>query len=42
MNGPVGEAEAFSDPYWIVVTSTWFHEPGDVSPIMKSVIGALG
>lgn len=42
MNGPVGEAEAFFDPYWILVTSTWFAEPGDAAPIVTSAIEALG
>ena len=37
----VGEVQAFSDPYWIVATSTAFMEPGEVGPIMDAVIAAL-
>ncbi len=38
----VGEAQAFSDPYWIVATSTAFAEPGEVAPIMAAVLERLG
>lgn len=41
VNGEIGEAEAFSDPYWIVVTSNYFGEPGDATPIVRAVIDAL-
>lgn len=42
LNGSVGEAQAFPDPYWVVATSTAFFEPGDVAPLMASAIKALG
>lgn len=42
MNGSTGEAQAFSDPYWIVATSTAFFEPGDAQPIVAAAITALG
>lgn len=38
----VGEAVAFSGPYWIVGESTAFFEPGDASTIMEAAIAALG
>jgi hypothetical protein len=37
----VGEAQAFPDPYWILVTSTAFMEPGEVAPIMDAVLERL-
>jgi len=37
----VGEAQAFSDPYWILTTSTAFMEPGEVAPIMEAVLERL-
>ena len=37
----VGEAQAFSDPYWILATSTAFAEPGEVAPIMDAVLERL-
>jgi hypothetical protein len=42
VNGSTGEAQAFSDPYWIVATSTAFFEPGDAQPIVAAAIAALG
>ena len=42
LNGSTGEAQAFSDPYWIVATSTAFFEPGDAEPLVKAAIAALG
>lgn len=42
LNGSTGEAQAFSDPYWIVATSTAFFEPGDAEPLVKDAIAALG
>jgi hypothetical protein len=42
LNGSKGEAQAFSDPYWIVATSTAFFEPGDAEPLVKAAIAALG
>ena len=38
----VGEAQAFTDPYWILATSTAFAEPGEVAPIMQAVLDRLG
>ncbi len=37
----LGEVQAFTDPYWIVATSTAFMEPGEVTPIMDAVLAAL-
>lgn len=42
LNGSKGEAQAFSDPFWIVATSTAFFEPGDAQPIVAAAITALG
>jgi len=36
-----GEAEYFSGQYWIIVTSTEFEEPGDVTPIMGEIVANL-
>jgi len=41
LNGKTGEAQAFSDPYWIVATSTAFFEPGDAQPIVAAGIAVL-
>lgn len=41
LNGSTGEAQAFSDPYWIVATSTVFFEPGDAQPLVAAAITAL-
>lgn len=41
LNGSTGEAQAFSDPYWIVATSTAFFEPGDAQPIVAAAIAGL-
>ncbi len=38
----MGEANAFSDPYWILATSTAFMEPGEVAPIIAAVLERLG
>jgi hypothetical protein len=40
--GGVGEAQAFPDPYWVSIVSVEFAEPGDATPLMDAVIGALG
>ncbi|TAL44233.1 MAG: hypothetical protein EPN91_04810 [Salinibacterium sp.] len=40
-NGPIGEANAFSDPFWIVASSTTFSEPGDAQPIVEAAIAGL-
>lgn len=37
----VGEAILFQDDYWIVVSSSYFLEPGDAEPIVASVLAAL-
>ncbi|MEP6481017.1 MAG: iron ABC transporter ATP-binding protein [Rhodoglobus sp.] len=42
LNGSIGEAQAFSDPYWIVATSKAFLEPGDAQPIVAAAIASLG
>ena len=38
----VGEVQAFTEPYWIVATSTAFMEPGEVAPIIGAVLERLG
>ena len=38
----VGTAEVFQGPYWIVVESPEFFEPGDASEIVQSVLDGLG
>jgi hypothetical protein len=38
----VGEVQAFSDPYWIVATSTAFAEPGEPAPIIDAVLARVG
>jgi hypothetical protein len=38
----IGQADAFSDPYWISADSDYFLEPGDASPLIANVIAALG
>jgi hypothetical protein len=40
--GGVGQADAFSDPYWISAESDYFLEPGDAAPIVSTVIDSLG
>lgn len=42
MNGAIGEANAFPDPYWVSVVSSMFSEPGDALPYVSAVIGNLG
>ena len=37
----VGEAQVFSEPYWILATSTAFAEPGEVGPIVDAVLQRL-
>lgn len=37
----VGTAIVFQGPYWIVVESPAFREPGDATPIVESVIAGL-
>lgn len=41
VNGQVGTAQVFQGPYWIVVESTAFLEPGDATEIVESAIAAL-
>ncbi len=41
INGQVGTAQVFQGPYWIVVESTAFLEPGDATEIVDSAIAAL-
>jgi hypothetical protein len=38
----VGVAQVFQGPYWIVVESPVFFEPGDATELVQSVIAALG
>ncbi len=38
----IGIADAFTDPYWIVTSSTHYLEPGDAAPVVASAIKALG
>ena len=38
---PVGTAQVFQGPYWIVAESPVFFEPGDAAVIVHSVIAAL-
>jgi hypothetical protein len=38
----VGTAIVFQGPYWIVLESREFYEPGDATPIVESVIAGLG
>ena len=38
----VGTAIVFQGPYWIVLESPVFYEPGDATPIVESVIAGLG
>lgn len=40
-SGQTGIATAFSKGYWIVISSNSFFEPGDVAPLMESVLGNL-
>jgi hypothetical protein len=42
VDGSVGHADAFSDPYWISIDSDYFLEPGDATALFESVIAALG
>lgn len=37
----VGEAVVFDGAYWVVVSSSYFLEPGDAEPIVASVLAAL-
>ena len=39
--GDVGEAIVFQDSFWVVVSSSYFLEPGDAEPIVASVLAAL-
>jgi hypothetical protein len=41
INGQVGTAQVFQGPYWIVVESAAFFEPGDATEIVDSAIAAL-
>jgi hypothetical protein len=41
MDGDVGRADAFVDPYWVDVESTLFTEPGTAQPMMDAVRAAL-
>jgi hypothetical protein len=41
VTGDVGEAIVFQDSYWVVVSSTYFLEPGDAEPIVAAVLAAL-
>jgi len=37
----VGEAVVFDGSYWVVVSSSYFLEPGDAEPIVAAVLAAL-
>lgn len=39
--GGVGEAQTFTNGYWVIVRSDYFIEPGDVTPLMDAVVSAL-
>ncbi len=41
VDGNVGEAVVFDGSYWVVVSSSYFLEPGDAEPIVASVLEAL-
>jgi hypothetical protein len=41
MNGDVGEAQVFTNGYWLVVSSKDFAEPGDPQPLVASVVQNL-
>jgi hypothetical protein len=41
INGQVGIAQVFQGPYWIVVESSAFLEPGDATEIVESAIAGL-
>ena len=38
----LGQAEAFSGPYWISATSDAFYEPGDAQPIVEAALAGIG
>ena len=38
----LGQADAFSGPYWITASSIDFYEPGDAEPIIAAAVAALG
>lgn len=40
--GGVGVAQAFSTPYWLVMSSPTFFEPGDAAPLVQAALTALG
>lgn len=42
VEGGVGQAQAFADPYWITAESVTFAEPGDPQPLIAAAIAALG
>ena len=42
IEGDVGIAQVFQGPYWIVVESPAFFEPGDATEIVQSIIDGLG
>ena len=42
VEGGVGVAQVFQGPYWIVVESPVFFEPGDATEIVQSIISGLG
>jgi len=39
--GGVGEVQAFSNGYWVILRSADFAEPGDPQPLVASVLGNL-
>lgn len=39
--GGVGTAQTFSGPYWLVVSSPDFFEPGDPQPLVAAALGHL-
>ncbi|PJJ61608.1 iron ABC transporter ATP-binding protein [Compostimonas suwonensis] len=38
----VGQANVFSGPYWISMSSTFFVEPGDAQPLVAAALANLG
>lgn len=39
--GTTGTAQVFTGPYWVVVSSTAFFEPGDAAQLAEAVLGNL-
>jgi len=41
VSGGEGVAQAFSDPYWVTLTSPTFLSPEDAAPLVQAALGAL-